>query len=235
MLDYHDDEEKGNAVLDGLMGKLKDFVSSSEAAFERTSCGVISNLFTPDYDFDESFWDDFFDEEHSFFVTAIYTDLGGRYPMTWRIERGCIEFDESSSFVDAHGNRCDQDSTTVEVDGSQDGEDVFAAPVKKMIETSETGLAGRIYKHPLFAKDYYEESDLATDNLGEWLISPYDQFLLDKAGNRITAVSDFDHSEPDEEGYIYYPVPESDFEDGDGDEGRLTPEAVAKWKAKLGL
>ena len=59
-------------------------------------------------------------------------------------------------------------------------------------------------------------------------------YLLDKNGNRITDIKDFDHSEPDADGYIYYPVPESDLIDGDPDE-MLTPEACEKWRAKLGL
>ena len=59
-------------------------------------------------------------------------------------------------------------------------------------------------------------------------------YLLDKDGQRITALKDFDHSEPDEDGNVYYPVPQSDFVDGDKFKP-LTPEATAKWKAKLEL
>ena len=60
-----------------------------------------------------------------------------------------------------------------------------------------------------------------------------DVHLCYRNGNKIKAIKDFDHSEPDEDGNIYYPVPASDV-DGD-DYEMFTPEACEKWRSRLGL
>lgn len=54
-------------------------------------------------------------------------------------------------------------------------------------------------------------------------------YLLDKAGNRIKSLADFDHA-ADADGELYYLVKESDF-DGDA----FTIEAATFWQKKLGL
>lgn len=67
-------------------------------------------------------------------------------------------------------------------------------------------------------------------------------FLLDKYGKRIKSLRDFDHSEPDGDGNVFYPVPARDFSRGRpqdctiiGGCGGLTKRAVEKWRAKLHL
>ena len=58
-------------------------------------------------------------------------------------------------------------------------------------------------------------------------------FIATVDGN-IIFVDDRAGSYFDADGNVFYFVPASDLEDGSGD-NPLTPEAVEKWKAKLGL
>ena len=132
----------------------------------------------------ENFLDSFSDSGHKYFVTAINTNLDD--PLTWRICNGEVEFDSSTDYVDAWGNFCELDTTTVHVyyvwdDESEESDYIYAMPVKRMLEQK-----------------------------------------------------DFDHTNPDEDGWVYYPVPASDFVDKDP-YNKLTPEAQEKWRKKLGL
>lgn len=159
----------------------------------------------------------------------------------------CLENDERFDLrnypayinhVDVHGNRCELDTTRVRVYGCADGPDVFALPVKKMIEGGKgDGNGGAIFKIPPCYKGIYEAEGIETDGFSDELrchAGSADAYLLDKSGKHITAITDFDHSDSDADGAIFYPVPANDLEDGDS-YSPLTPEAVAKWKAKLGL
>ena len=153
------------------------------------------------------------------------------------------EYRNYINHIDKYGNRCELDTTRVVVHGTKRSkENIYALPVKKMLETGEGwDEVGEIYKVPGFYASHYEEEELETDEFSEFLRAPaggsYGEnggYLLDKDGKRITSVKDFDHSEPDEDGNIYYPVPESDLVD-DANCEMLTPEACEKWRAKLGL
>ena len=111
----------------------------------------------------------------------------------------------------------------------------YALPIKQMLEGREIDY-GYIYKIPEYFEDYYEEEEIEIDEFNDYLrCNDFDSnwvYLLDKDGNRITSVKDFDHSEPDEEGNIYYPVPKTDCIEEDYEYG-LTPEAIIKWKEKF--
>ena len=239
MLDYDVDPEKGKKVLAQLCDKLETHFGVWNASFTLTDCGVISDIFEAKIQSNlEGYWDEFFDKKHSFFVTAINTQLDE--PLTWRIERGECTFDYSTYFVDAYGNDCELDTTKVVLFGTAGKERIFVCPVKKMIETGESDPED-CFKVPALFENLYDEEDISTDEFCDFLQIPecgmYGElggYLLDKDGKRITALKDFDHSEPDEDGNVYYPVPQSDFVDGDKFKP-LTPEATAKWKAKLGL
>lgn len=242
MLDYDDDKEKGKEVLERLLDKLDSRFGVYDASFSLTDCGIISDIFEAKIQSDlKEYWDDFFAEGHSFFVTAINTQL--ETPLTWEIENGKSSFDNSTCFIDAWGNRCELDTSRVIVYGTKASkEDIYALPVKKMIETGEGWSdGGQIFKVPSYFENHYDEEDLETDEFSDYLHCPaggtYGEdggYLLDKNGNHITTLCDFDHSETDADGNVFYFVPASDLEDGSGD-NPLTPEAVEKWKAKLGL
>ena len=111
----------------------------------------------------------------------------------------------------------------------------YALPIKQMLEGREIS-DGSIYKIPEYFEDYYEEREIEIDEFNDYLRCKDFNFnwvyLLDKDGNRITSVKDFDHSEPDEEGNIYYPVPKTDCIEEAFEYG-LTPEAIIKWKEKF--
>lgn len=150
--------------------------------------------------------------------------------------------------VDALGNRCelDDEGDRIYVVGYGCTDVVTRAyPVKKMLECEDSDLESLIeemdeqrnsliFKVPSFFEDNYNvcgyEIDEFSDDLrcdgsfGEKL------YLLDKDGERIKCIKDFDHSEPDAEGNVYYPVPDDDLEDG-----QWTESAKQKWRAKLGL
>ena len=154
------------------------------------------------------------------------------------IEKGHVSFEENNVFTDAYGINGFTDSACfVMYKDVRCKEDVFVLPVKKLIETGEGWDAGSsVCKIPNYFYKYYRSEDIEIE-FNDYLRagdSCHNSYLLDKNGNRITTLLEFDHSEPDEDGYVYYPVPASDLVDGDACNS-LTPEAVAKWKAKLGM
>ena len=242
MLDYGKNTAEEDKVLEALTNELDGRFSHAGASFTYNGCGgITSDIFEAKIQSNlDEYWEDFFDDGHKYFVTAINKEL--ETPLTWQIEDGNEEFEYNCFFTDAWGNRCEIDTTTIIVYGKEESkEDVYALPVKEMLETGEGWWdGGRIYKVPEFFEKHYEEDELETDEFSNFLRSPaggtYGEnggYLLDKDGNKIKAIKDFDHSEPDEDGNIYYPVPASDV-DGD-DYEMLTPEACEKWRAKLGL
>lgn len=242
MLDYGQDTQKEDAILNELVCALESHFYIFDVDFTYNgSGGIISNIFEGKIQSNlEEYWDDFFDSEHSYEVTAINTELDT--PLVWHISNGNIKFEYNWCFIDAWGNCCNLDTTIVYINRTyQSGEDIYAIPVKKMLETG-IGDGGGVIKIPEVFKSCYENNDYEIDEFSE-LLRAYEAsgahgknggYLLDKNGNRITDIKDFDHSEPDADGYIYYPVPESDLIDGDPEE-MLTPEACEKWRAKLGL
>lgn len=249
MLDYGQDTQKEDAILNELVCALESRFYIFDADFiYNGSGGIISNIFEGKIQSNlEGYWDDFFDSEHSYEVTAINTELDT--PLVWHISNGIIKFEYNSCFIDAWGNRCELDTTCVYINITyQSGEDIYAIPVKKLLETGEGYCdAGGAIKIPEVFKSCYENIDYGNYEIEEFseflrlldsrailVFGKNGGYLLDKNGNRITDIKDFDHSEPDADGYIYYPVPESDLIDGIPDE-MLTPEACEKWRAKLGL
>lgn len=239
MLDYGQDTQKEDAILNELVCALESRFYIFDADFTYNgSGGIISNIFEGKIQSNlEEYWDDFFDSEHSYEVTAINTELDT--PLVWHISNGNIKFEYNCCFIDAWGNCCNLDTTYVFINRTyQSGEDIYALPIKKRLETGKCCYGeGSVIKIPEVFKSCYEDSDyLEIDEFSELLRANGRNggYLLDKNGNRITDIKDFDHSELDADGYIYYPVPESDLIDGDPDE-MLTPEACEKWRAKLGL
>ena len=143
--------------------------------------------------------------------------------------------------MDENSNRCEVVSTKVIIHGAVTkklGEDVYALPVRKMIESGNGSNDCYICKIPKYLADTYKEKNLEIDEFNDFLrCCVHDGenglYLLSKSGKRITAVRDFDHSEPDKDGYIYYPVPASDLENPKDGSSPLTKEATAKWKERL--
>ena len=116
-----------------------------------------------------------------------------------------------------------------EFDSDLDGDGVSAIPVQKLL-LSEDGLweyeqAALIF--PCISKSAAKISEYSRieTEAGESL------FLLDKNGEKVKGV-DYDHSEPDKDGYVYYPVPDSDLKVV-GARLYFTEEAKAKWRERL--
>ncbi len=132
--------------------------------------------------------------------------------------------------VDEYGNNCEIDTSRVLVYAN----DFLIVPVKKILETgSELDCcADNAYKIPPYFRSVYEIEDWGGDiEYSDYLRYSGDSddvFLLDKKGNKIKSLYDFDHSEKDENGYVYYPVPCSDMKND-----CLTKTAEEKWRKKL--
>ena len=151
-------------------------------------------------------------------------------------------FDCYIEHIDKYGNRCELDTSKIIVQGTKATKGyIVALPMKAILNDGgkwdDCVYEGTIWKVPTFFRSHYEAEDLEYEDYSYFLrctglnCAPY---LLDKNGKRITALRDFVKTEPDKDGNIYYPVPTSDFEDGDSGMV-LTPKATAKWKAKLGM
>ena len=254
MLDYGKNKAEEDKVLEKLAVSLNELYSGCNASFTYNGCGgIISKLFVTNIQHNlENFLDSFSDSGHKYFVTAINTNLDD--PLTWRICNGEVEFDSSTDYVDAWGNFCELDTTTVHVyyvwdDESEESDYIYAMPVKRMLEQKDFSFdPDDNMKVPAFFEKHYQEEDLleegvSVDAFSDYLRSstlgnPYEEndggYLLDKDGKKIFSLKDFDHTNPDEDGWVYYPVPASDFVDKDP-YNKLTPEAQEKWRKKLGL
>ncbi len=255
MLDYGKNKAEEDKVLEKLAQSLNEFYSGYNAGFTYNGCGgIISKLFVTNIQHNlENFLDSFSDSGHKYFVTAINTNLND--PLTWRICNGEVEFDSSTDYVDAWGNFCELDTTTVHVycvwdEESEDRDYIYAMPVKRMLEQKDFSFdPADSIKVPVFFQKHFQEEELQEEGVcvdvfsdylkNSVLGSPYNEndggYLLDKEGKKIFSIKDFDHTNPDEEGWVYYPVPASDFVDKDPFCEGLTPEAEAKWRKKLGL
>lgn len=237
MLNYGKDKTKEREIVDNVMDELGQLYRPRDGAeFNYVgNGGIISNIFEAKIQTClEDYWDDLFDSEHKWFVTAINTEL--QCPLTWKIENGKTEFKESFCFIDAYGNDCELDSSIIAVYGRPNKKYIYALPVKKMIESAcaDDYWGGRIYKIPSFFKPAYKNWWGIREAHNDFLRGDSGVYLLDKQGRKIKSVKHFDHSEPNKDGDILYPVPPSDLE-GEDNYGLLTPEAVEKWKEKLGL
>lgn len=145
--------------------------------------------------------------------------------------------------IDEYGNRCENDTTRVIVYGDKSSKvDILALPVKQILEKkiSDLDCGGEIWKFPDYYSTHDSEEDMEMDEYNEYLRASAFEidgipagYLLDKNGNKILSVKDFDHSVPDEDGNIYYPVRRDELVNDNI--CTLTPEAEAKWRKKLGL
>ena len=145
--------------------------------------------------------------------------------------------------IDEYGNRCENDTTRVIVYGDKSSKvDILALPVKQILEKkiSDLDRDGYIWKFPDYYSTHDSEEDMEMDEYNEYLRASAFEidgipagYLLDKNGNKILSVKDFDHSVPDEDGNIYYPVRRDELVNDNI--CTLTPEAEAKWRKKLGL
>ena len=145
--------------------------------------------------------------------------------------------------IDEYGNRCENDTTRVIVYGDKSSKvDILALPVKQILEKkiSDLDWGGDIWKFPDYYSTHDSEEDMEMDEYNEYLRASEIEidgipagYLLDKNGNKILSVKDFDHSVPDEDGNIYYPVRRDELVNDNI--CTLTPEAEAKWRKKLGL
>lgn len=145
--------------------------------------------------------------------------------------------------IDEYGNRCENDTTRVIVYGDKSSKvDILALPVKQIFEKkiSDLDWGGNIWKFPDYYSTHDREEDMEMDEYNEYLRASAFEidgipavYLLDKNGNKILSVKDFDHSVPDEDGNIYYPVRHDELVNDNF--CTLTPEAEAKWRKKLGL
>ena len=145
--------------------------------------------------------------------------------------------------IDEYGNRCENDTTRVIVYGDKSSKvDILALPVKQILEKKISHLdwCGDIWKFPDYYSTHDSEEDMEMDEYNEYLRASEIEidgipagYLLDKNGNKILSVKDFDHSVPDEDGNIYYPVRRDELVNDNI--CTLTPEAEAKWRKKLGL
>ena len=145
--------------------------------------------------------------------------------------------------IDEYGNRCENDTTRVIVYGDKSSKvDILALPVKQILEKkiSDLDWGGNIWKFPDYYSTHDSEEDMEMDEYNEYLRASAFEidgipagYLLDKNGNKILSVKDFDHSVPDEDGNIYYPVRHDELVNDNF--CTLTPEAEAKWRKKLGL
>ena len=145
--------------------------------------------------------------------------------------------------IDEYGNRCENDTTRVIVYGDKSSKvDILALPVKQILEKKNSDLDwdGYIWKFPDYYSTHDSEEDMEMDEYNEYLRASAFEidgipagYLLDKNGNKILSVKDFDHSVPDDDGNIYYPVRRDELVNDNI--CTLTPEAEAKWRKKLGL
>ena len=143
--------------------------------------------------------------------------------------------------VDEYGNWMDV-SYEAEVCGhsSRGDREVYALPVRKMLCEGGTKMDfsdGRIFTFPSVFMPLYQKnkSGSPVDYLRAYHLAKGDYendvggYLLDKDGNRIKSLADFDHA-LDDDGEGYYPVPESDM-----DGTMLSRKAEALWRKKLNL
>ena len=147
----------------------------------------------------------------------------------------------TDKIIDEYGNKI-ENTLEASVKGhiAFGNEKVCALPVRKMLVEGKSArdfLFGFLIKYDKFFEkvllkhevnselDYLRSTYLAT---GDYKIES-GGFLLDKKGNKITSLSDFDHA-VDSDGEIFYRVFESDL-DGDS----LSSKAAEKWRKKLGL
>lgn len=139
-------------------------------------------------------------------------------------------------YIDEYGNNCSTDTSSVCVSNS--GVDYYN--VKELITSGAAGddyvFDDYIRKIPVIFFSYYRYTEYGEQwqdiDFDDYLRDDYDHYILDSNGNKVKSLKDLESFEHD--GVIYYRVAESDFKDSNTG-NPLTPEAVARWKAKLGL
>ena len=139
-------------------------------------------------------------------------------------------------YTDEYGNDCSTDTSSVCVSNS--GVDYYN--VKELINSGAAGddyvFDDYIRKIPVIFFSYYRYTEYGEQwqdiDFDDYLRDDYDHYILDSNGNKVKSLKDLESFEHD--GVIYYRVAESDFKDSNTG-NPLTPEAVARWKTKLGL
>lgn len=139
-------------------------------------------------------------------------------------------------YIDEYGNNCSTDTSSVCVSNS--GVDYYN--VKELITSGAAGddyvFDDYIRKIPVIFFSYYRYTEYGEQwqdiDFDDYLRDDYNHYILDSNGNKVKSLKDLESFEHD--GVIYYRVAESDFKDSNTG-NPLTPEAVARWKAKLGL
>lgn len=139
-------------------------------------------------------------------------------------------------YIDEYGNNCSTDTSSVCVSNS--GVDYYN--VKELINSGAVGddyvFDDYIRKIPVIFFSYYRYTEYGEQwqdiDFDDYLRDDYDHYILDKNGNKVKSLKNLESFEHD--GVTYYRVAESDFKDSNTGNS-LTPEALAKWKAKLGL
>lgn len=139
-------------------------------------------------------------------------------------------------YTDEYGNDCSTDTSSICVSNSG----VNYYNVKELINSGAAGddyvFDDYIRKIPVIFFSYYRYTEYGEQwqdiDFDDYLRDDYDHYILDSNGNKVKSLKDLESFEHD--GVIYYRVAESDFKDSNTG-NPLTPEAVARWKAKLGL
>lgn len=154
--------------------------------------------------------------------------------MLFNIHDCCGNYD---NYTDSYGNECLVDSSYFVVTNKEF--DFFNVP-----ELIKSGGAGDdcvyddyIRKIPAIFYSHYKDNEYIQEHYpdfkcDEYIRDDYAHYILDANGNKVKSLKDIDSFEHD--GITYYRVAKSDFK-GSNTENPLTPEAVARWKAKLGL
>ena len=163
---------------------------------------------------------------------SINTQYNDTYELFFFSTRSSIFGD----YIDEYGNNCSTDTSSVCV--SNTGIDYYN--VKELVNSGAAGddcvFGDYIRKIPVIFFNYYRYTEYGEDwrdiDFDDYLRDDYDHYILDKNGNKVKSLKNLESFEHD--GVTYYRVAESDFKDSNTGNS-LTPEALAKWKAKLGL
>ena len=258
MTDYNHTQIQDTRLIE-ICKKLKERFSSCGADFSvvKNGGGIVSNFFEgginawedeegiPEYaEETENLFDGIFEDEYSYYIVALGTILK---PAFWKIRAGEVEYVEYEPiYLDAYGNYCESalhDSGQIFVSNQEErSEGILALPVRKMLDPDECDdvyESAEIYRLPKYIQEYLIgrgwNGGWFSDNYSDSLMITDDIYLLDKDGNKITSLLDFDHSEPDEEDNVYYPVTPDELEDVYGRPLELTAEAKEKWRKRLGM
>lgn len=215
--------------------------------------GIISNYFRgifkttwndedfPEFDKgQENIFEGIFTGEESYSIVAASSELN---ICRW-IYNGdkLISFEDDlqnceRKFLDAYGNYCslNDDAYGLKVSSSEYSiNEIFSLPVEQMLDPL---MADDVSSEDLKFPEFMHMAMMYRYNCSKSDFSEYlhdnGAYLLDKNGNKITSLKDFHHSEPDNEGYIRYPVTASDLQEPVTFAPKFTEEAEKLWRKKI--